>query len=95
MPRVDLTIKHFPNAKKHNPRKNFTNTDLIAKAVFECLLENDPNGAMDMIMIYLEAVNKTDVLEKGDLHKSTYYSALKHKNPTIKTLAKIMSSVGK
>ena len=72
MPRADLTIKHFPKAKKHNPSKNLANTDLIAKAVFECLLENDPDGAVEMIKIYLEAVNKTAILEKGDLHKSTY-----------------------
>ncbi len=47
---------------------------------------------MEMIEIYLEAVNKANLMRETDLPKSTMYSALKHRNPTMRTLAKIMSS---
>ncbi len=56
------------------------------------LCTNDPDGAMEMVGIYLEALNKAKLRAHVGLHKSTMYSALKHRNPTIKTLAKIMYS---
>lgn len=49
-----------------------------------------------MVQIYLDAQNKTKMRKEVSLHKSTMYSvlkqysALKHRNPNIKTLAKIM-----
>ncbi len=45
---------------------------------------------MEIIVIYLDALNKAKLRKQTDLPKSTMYSALKHGNPTIKTLAKIM-----
>lgn len=76
--------------RKADPLKDLTDEKQISMAVFECLLDNDPEGAMEMISIYLEAMNKSKLRRKTKLPKSTMYSALKHKNPTIKTLAKIM-----
>ncbi len=77
---------------KAEPLKDLTDDRQISMAVFECLLNNDPEGAMEMIEIYLEAMNKAKMRRKTKLPKSTMYSALKHRNPTIKTLAKIMYS---
>lgn len=76
--------------KKSNPLLELTDPNLTAQAVFECLLNNDAEGAMEMIAIYLEAINKSKLRKQIHLHKSTMYSALKHRNPTMKTLAKIM-----
>lgn len=78
--------------KRSNPLKELSDSNQTAMAVFECLLNNDPEGAMEMIEIYLEALNKSNLRKKVNLHKSTMYSALKHRNPTMKTLAKIMYS---
>lgn len=78
--------------RRANPLKDLTNHQQISLAVFECLLNNDPAGAMEMIEIYLEALNKAKLRCQTRLPKSTMYSALKHRNPTIKTLAKIMYS---
>ncbi len=76
--------------RKAEPLKDLTDDQQISLAVFECLLNNDPEGAMEMIEIYLEAMNKSKMRRKTKLPKSTMYSALKHRNPRIKTLAKIM-----
>jgi DNA-binding phage protein len=76
--------------KKSNPIKELADPEQTAMAVFECLLNNDPDGAMEMIEMYLEARNKSELRREVGLHKSTMYSALKHRNPTMKTLAKIM-----
>jgi len=73
-----------------SPSEKLTDPQQTALAILECLQNNDPEGAMEMITIYLDALNKTSLREKSKLPKSTMYSALKHRNPTIKTLAKIM-----
>jgi DNA-binding phage protein len=86
--RVDLN--KVKGLKRSNPLKELSDSNQAAMAVFECLLNNDPDGAMEMIEIYLAAINKSKLRSEVDLHKSTMYSALRHRNPTIKTLAKIM-----
>lgn len=86
--KVDLD--KISGLQKADPLKDLIDERQISTAVFECLLNNDPEGAMEMIEIYLEAINKAKMRRKTRLSKSTMYSALKHRNPTIKTLAKIM-----
>ena len=73
-----------------SPLRELIDPQQTALAILECLQNNDPEGAMEMITIYLDALNKTRLTQKAKLPKSTMYSALKHRNPTIKTLAKIM-----
>lgn len=74
------------------PLKELIDKEQTALAILECLQNNDPEGAMEMISIYLDALNKANLRKQTELPKSTMYSALKHRNPTIKTLAKIMYS---
>ncbi len=90
----DLRLEDFGKVKRMHPTKELADADQTAKAVFECLMNNDPLGAMEMIEIYLEAINKASLMRETKLPKSTMYSSFKHRNPTIRTLAKIMSSVG-
>jgi len=45
---------------------------------------------MEVIEMYLEALQKTHIVEKSPVSKSTLYYSLKSKNPTIKTLAKLV-----
>ncbi len=90
---VTLRLEDFDGIKKeHNPSEYLTNTDNIGKAIVECLENNDPEGVMEIISIYLEALNKSKISQVNALHRQTMYSALKHRNPTVKTLAKLMSS---
>ncbi len=88
--RLELKLEDFKGAKKLDPLKELIDPNQTSMAVFECLLNNDPEGAMEMIEIYLYALNKAKLRKETKLPKSTMYSALKHRNPTIKTLAKIM-----
>jgi DNA-binding phage protein len=88
-----LRLEDFEGlGNEHNPSDYLTNPDNIGKAILECLENNDPEGVMEVIAIYLEAVNKTKLSHENELHRQTVYSALKHRNPTVKTLAKLMHS---
>lgn len=89
----ELRLEDFVGiGKEHIPSDYLTNPENIGKAILECLENNDPEGVMEVIAIYLEAVNKTKLSQSNELHRQTVYSALKHRNPTVKTLAKLMHS---
>ena len=89
-PKKEFLLKDFKGFRRTNPIQELTDPNLIAGVFFECLQNNDPEGAMEMIAIYLDALNKAKLRRKTKLAKSTIYSALRHRNPTMKTLAKIM-----
>lgn len=86
-----LRLKKGVKVKKFDPNKYLT-ADFIGSAIMECLLNNDPEGIVELLYIYLEEHNKVEFLKKAHVSRSTAYQALRHKNPTIKTLAKIVST---
>ena len=73
--------------------KDLTDEKLIAQAFWECLRDNDPEGAMEMIAIYLREVNKLKYSKEQNISRSTLYRSLGRKNLTIKTVAKILHSL--
>lgn len=85
-------LKLKPNAdiRESNPREELLDEELIGRAVWECLKEGDSEGVIEVIRIYLEAVNKTEIAKESSMARSTMYHTLKSKNPTIKTLAKLV-----
>jgi DNA-binding phage protein len=86
-------MKLKKNAKviEYSPTQELLNETFIARAVWECLKNNDPEGVIEIIETHLEIVNKTQNAQKNELSRSTLYHALKGKNPTIKTLAKMVN----
>lgn len=87
---VGAHLDKVEGISRSHPLRELLDFKQTALSILECLQNNDPEGAMEMISIYLEALNKAKLRKQTKLPKSTMYSALKHKNPTIKTLAKMM-----
>ena len=88
---ASLRLEDFEGiGKEHIPSDYLTDPKNLGNAIVECIENNDPEGVMEVTAIHLEAVNKSKLSENQKLHRQTLYSALRHKNPTIKTLAKIM-----
>jgi len=78
------------NLTEVDPIADLLDPDLIGSAIMQCLIENDPEGVMQIIEDHLYALNKSKFLREAEVPRSTMYQLLKRKNPTIKTLAKIM-----
>lgn len=74
----------------YNPTQALLDEDRIGRAIWECLKEGDSEGVIEIIQIHLEAVNKTQLARRAELPKTTLYHSLRSKNPTIKTLAKLV-----
>jgi DNA-binding phage protein len=85
-----IKLKKNTGIRESNPREELLNEELIGRAVWECLKEGDSEGVIEVIRAYLEAVNKTEIARKSSMARSTMYHTLKGKNPTIKTLAKLV-----
>jgi DNA-binding phage protein len=88
-----LKLKEDAKVFKHDPLKELMDEEKIAKAIWECLKNNDPEGVLEVIAIHLNAVNKSKSLEIHKLPRSTMYSAFKGKNPTVRTLAKMVNCI--
>ncbi len=85
-----LHLKPTADVTVWNPHKTILNTNFIGKAIVECLLSNDPEGAMEVIDIYLEALTTVKKPARTKISQEVPYHSLKGKNPTIRTLAKLM-----
>lgn len=85
-----MKLKKGTGIRQSNPREELLDEDLIGRAIWECLKNGDSEGVIEIIRIYLEAVNKTQVAKENDMARSTVYHTLKSKNPTVKTLAKLV-----
>lgn len=86
-----LRIKKGAKVKKFDPDK-YLSKDFIGAAIMECLLNNDPEGIVELLSIYLSEHNKAEIFKEAKVSRSTVYQAFRHRNPTIRTLAKIVST---
>lgn len=87
----EIKLKKDAQLIDYSPTKELLDESFIAKAIWECLKNNDPEGVMEVIQAHLEIVNKVRVAENIELPRSTMYNAFKGKNPTVKTLAKLVN----
>ncbi len=74
----------------YSPTERLLDENFLGKVIFECLKDNDPEGVIEVISTYLETLNKVQSAQHVNLSRSTLYHSLKGKNPTLKTLAKLM-----
>lgn len=77
----------------YSPTQELLNETFVRDAFWEYLQADDAAGAIEVLEIYLEAVGKEAACREAELPRSTFYHSLRGKNPTLKTLAKLVSGV--
>lgn len=87
-----FVLKEDVDLQEYDPVKNLLDINKMGGAIMQCLIENDTEGVLEIIENYLYALNMTQFLKTADIPRSTVYNFFKRKNPTIKTLAKIMNA---
>ena len=90
MPKKTYRLKKGIVLAKHDPFRTLTDERLIAQAFWECLRDNDPEGAAEIIAIHVNAINKSHLAKEEEIPRSTIYHCLRNKNPTLKTVAKLI-----
>lgn len=84
-PGLDLT--------EYSPTAELLDEKFIAVAIWDCLKNNDPEGVVEIIQAHLAVVNKQKLAKEAHLPRSTLYNAYKGRNPTIRTLAKMVHCI--
>lgn len=79
-----------PKLIPYSPTDELLDENFMGKAILECLKNNDPEGVVEIVAMYMNTLNKIKSAQQVDLPRSTLYHSLKSKNPTIKTLAKLV-----
>lgn len=85
-----LRLKKGVKLIKHDPFKTLLDEKHIAQAFWECLRDNDPEGAAEIIAMHVNALNKSRLAKEEEIPRSTLYHSLRNKNPTLKTVAKLI-----
>ncbi len=83
-------LREDAHLKEYDPIKGLLDVNAMGAAIMQCFIENDPDGVLEVIENYLYALNKTQFLKEAKVPRSTMYNFLRSKNPTIKTLAKLI-----
>lgn len=84
------TIKPHSGIDVYDPTEALLDEARIGRAIWECLKNGDSEGVIEVIQIHLEACNKTQLAKEAHLPKTTLYHSFRRKNPTIRTLAKLV-----
>lgn len=88
-----LKLKKNVDLTEYSPTKELLDENFIALAIWDCLKNNDAEGVMEIIQAHLSVVNKQKNAKEAHLPRSTLYNCLKSKNPTIRTLAKMVHCI--
>ena len=65
-----LRLKKGVKVSKHDPFKTLLDEKLIAQAFWECLKDNDPEGAMAVIAAHLYALNKVLFAKESETRRT-------------------------
>lgn len=79
--------------REYDPMKTLLDEQLISKAIWVCLKDNDPDGVIEVLEAHFRAKNKSEVAREQNLPRTTMCHAFKNKNPTLHTLAKLVHAV--
>ena len=69
-----MKLKKGTGIRESNPTEELLDEELIGRAAWECLREGDSEGVIEVIRIYLEAVNKTEIARESSMARSTSQS---------------------
>ena len=88
-----LKLKAGSKAMSRHPTKDLANKKFISRVIWDCLKSNDPKGVIEAIVTYFDAVNKLELANEFTIPRATIYHLMKHENPTLKTLAKVIHAI--
>jgi len=91
--KIGSMTKFKKQPRVYDPRKDLLDEQLIARAIWECLKDNDPDGVIEVLEAHLSARNKSKIAKEQDLPRTTIYHAFKSRNPTLHTLAKLVHAL--
>ena len=89
MPTVNL--KNRKGIGEFNPDARLQKREVVAQALWECLVENDIDAFKEILRSHLEVANKDELAQKAGIPRRTLFRMLSPEgNPTLENLGKII-----
>ncbi len=86
-----VSLKNRKGITDFNPDARLKNRELVAKALWECLVSNDVDAFKEILKSHLEVTNKDDLAAKAGIPRRTLFRMLSPEgNPTLENLGKII-----
>lgn len=75
-------------------RSRIQDTEMLFKALWECLVTNDIDSFKTILQTYLEATNKEALIKKARISRRTLYRMLSPEgNPTLENIGRILHAL--
>jgi DNA-binding phage protein len=90
----DLPTVNLRNRKgilAFNPDVRLQKREVVAQALWQCLIENDIEAFKEILRSHLEVTNKDELAQKAGIPRRTLFRMLSPEgNPTLENLGKII-----
>lgn len=87
-------LKKSAKATRRKSSARLKDRELIFRALWECLVEQDTESFKDVLRGHLDAVNKQELSKKAKTSRRTLYRILSADgNPTLKSISKVISAL--
>lgn len=89
MPTVQL--KNKIDVVEFNPNSRLQKPEVVAQALWQCLVENDIDAFKEILRSHLEVTNKDELAKRAGIPRRTLFRMLSPEgNPTLENLGKII-----
>ncbi len=86
-----VSLKNRKGVLEFNPDVRLQQPNIIAYALWECLVENDIEAFKEILRSHLEVINKDKLAKKAGIPRRTLFRMLSPEgNPTLENLGKII-----
>ncbi len=86
-----VNLKNRKGIAEFNPDVRLQKREVVAKALWECLVENDIEAFKEILRSHLEVANKDELAQKAGISRRTLFRMLSPDgNPTLENLGKII-----
>lgn len=86
-----VKLKNRAGILDYNPNDRLQKPEIVAQALWQCLVENDIDAFKEILRSHLEVVNKDTLAKKAGIPKRTLFRMLSPEgNPTLENLGKII-----
>lgn len=86
-----VNLKNRKGLAEFNPDVRLQKPDVVAQALWECLVENDIKAFKEILRTHLEVTNKDELAKKAGIPRRTLFRMLSPDgNPTLENLGKII-----
>jgi DNA-binding phage protein len=86
-----VNLKNRKGIASFNPDVRLQNREVVAQALWQCLVENDIEAFKEILRSHLEVTNKDQLALKAGIPRRTLFRMLTPEgNPTLENLGKII-----